>query len=213
MARVTALKAQAANANRVNVFLDGEYAFSLHVDLAVDLRTDQELSAAEIDALRGQDAREQAYARALHYLSFRPRSAREVERYLLDKGVAEDDVAALLARLRAAELVDDRVFARWWVGARETGRPKGAWALRSELRLKGVSDDDIDAAVAELDESASALSAAERRAEQLAHLDQDTFQRRLLAFLMRRGFGYAVARETVDRLWDEHGARSQAQTR
>ncbi len=210
MARVTALKMQVSNAKRVNVFLDGEYAFSLHIDLALWLHTDQELSAAEIAELRRQDARERAYARALHYLSFRPRSEREVERYLRDKEVDEGDVAVLLERLRTAGFVDDRIFAKWWVGSRETGRPKGEWALRSELRLKGVSEEHIDAAVAGLDEQVSARNAAQRRAEQLAHLDQNTFRRRLLAFLMRRGFGYQVSRETVDRLWDEQGARRQS---
>jgi regulatory protein len=206
MGRITALKLQVHNAERVSVFLDGEYAFGLHVDLAARLHRDQELDAEAIAALQRQDATETAYSRALNYLTYRPRSEFEVAQYLKDKGVDEQAVADVLDRLRRAGLVDDRAFARFWVNAREATRPKGAWGLRAELRQKRIADQAIDDAVSELDEGASALSAAERKAVHLAHLDEATFRTRLLAFLQRRGFGYDVARQTVDRLWDEHGA-------
>jgi regulatory protein len=206
MGKITALKVQANNAERVNVFLDGDYAFSLHIDVAIRLRRDQELDADAIAALQRQDASEMAYSRALNYLTFRPRSEHEVAQYLKDKGVEEQAVAETLARLRRAGLVDDQAFAQFWVNSREATRPKGAWGLRAELRQKHITDQDIDVAVSGLDEEASALSAGERKAAHLAHLDETTFRSRLLAFLQRRGFGYEVARRTVDRLWNEYGA-------
>jgi len=210
MARITALRVQSSNPNRVSVFVDDEYAFGLHIDLAMGLHLGQELSPEEAAALQKQDVRAMGYERALHYLSFRPRSAQEVAQYLKGKGLDEEDAAAVLERLQQAGLVDDAAFAQFWVNSRENARPKGAWALRAELRQKGIADKHIAEAVADIDEQASALRAAERKAQQLAGLDEGTYRRRLTAFLMRRGFGYAVARETVDRLWDEQRARPLA---
>mgnify|MGYP001149255580 FL=1 len=207
MAHITALRVQSSNPNRVSVFIDDEYAFGLHIDLASGLRLGQELSPEEVAALQKQDVRAMGYERALHYLSFRPRSAQEVTQYLTGKGLDEKDVAAVLERLQQAKLVDDAAFAQFWVNSRENARPKGAWALRAELRQKGIAETHIAEAVADVDEQASALRAAERKAQQLSGLDEGTYRRRLTAFLMRRGFGYDIVREAVDRLWDELRAR------
>jgi len=94
-------------------------------------------------ALQKQDVRAMGYERALHYLSFRPRSAQEVAQYLKGKGLDEEDAAAVLERLQQARLVDDAAFAQFWVNSRENARPKGAWALRAELRQKGIADKHI----------------------------------------------------------------------
>jgi len=212
MGKITALVLQAGNRERANVFLDGELAFSLHVDLAARLHRGQELSADDIAELKRLDACEVAYARALNYLSYRPRSEYEMTQYLREKGSEDATIAAVLERLRRAGLVDDRAFAQFWVGSREASRPKGAWGLRAELRQKRVPDEIIDSVVADLDEEASALSAAERKAAHLAHLDEATFRSRLLAFLRRRGFGYDVCRRVVDRLWSEQGAGERPQS-
>ena len=52
MAKVTALKVQARNKNRVNVYLDGEFAFGLVKIEAVRLRLGQELSESAVAALK-----------------------------------------------------------------------------------------------------------------------------------------------------------------
>ena len=206
MGRITALKMQANNAERVNVFLDDVFAFGLHIDLAARLHLNQELAPDDIARLQRLDAGEMAYSRALHYLSFRPRSEYEVTQYLKGKGAEEEVILDVLERLRRAGFLDDRAFAQSWVDSREATRPKGAWGLRAELRQKHVADEVIDVAVSGLDEEANALSAAERKAFHLAHLDEATFRNRLLAFLRRRGFNYEAARQAVDRLWSEYGA-------
>jgi regulatory protein len=55
--------------------------------------------------------------------------------------------------------------------------------------------------VGDLDEAAGARQAAERVVGRYAALDHDTFVRRMMGFLQRRGFGYAVCRDLVAELW------------
>ncbi len=201
--KVTALKRQQKRRDRVNVFLDGEYSFGLQSALAAKLSIGQELSDQEIDALRRQDGAERAYARALHYLSFRPRSEREMQRHLQKKELDSETIETVLSRLRRAGLVDDLEFARYWVENRETFRPRGHWGLRAELRQKGVAAEIIDLALQDVDEETSAMRVAKRRVRRLAHLDERTFRRRLLGLLQRRGFGYEVSRRVTDCLWHQ----------
>jgi regulatory protein len=108
--------------------------------------------------------------------------------------------------LERAGLVDDEEFARFWVENRERFRPRGPQALRYELRQKGIGEQIIDEAVAQIDFWDSAYRSAEKKARQWSHLDEEAFRRKLVAYLNRRGFNYQVAREVTDRHWAERSA-------
>jgi regulatory protein len=208
---ITALRLQKRNRQRVNVYLDGQYAFALQAVLAAPLRVGQNLTSEEIDRLKSCDAAEIAYDRALHFLSYRPRSRAEIANYLRRRKAQPHTVDTVIGRLEHAGLVDDSAFAQYWVENRESFRPRGARALRHELFQKGVSASVIAQAVEEIDETGGAYRAAQRRARRLRHLDYQVFRRRLGGFLQRRGFGYDVVRETVDRLWRELQDSSEAE--
>lgn len=206
MPEITALTAQRRRRNRVNVFLDGEYAFSLQDTLAATLHLGQELDEQAVAALRQQDAIEDAYDRVLNYLSYRPRSAWEVRQYLQKRDLDEAAQAAVLARLTRAGLVNDREFAQFWVENRTVHRPRGRVALRAELRQKGIATDVAESAVADVDEDAAALVVAEARVGRLSQLDRQTFYQRMYGYLQRRGFSYDVCRRVTDRLWQRVAA-------
>ncbi len=204
--KITALRVQQRRKDRVNVFLDDEYAFSLQSIVAAPLRLGQYLTETEIAQLQHQDAAERAYENALRFLSFRPRSMLEMQQYLKKKKVDDETAQGVIERLSRVGLLDDKEFARQWVENREASHPRGVWGLRAELRQKGITDKIIRSAVEDVDEEASALQIAERRATRLTGLDRQTFRQRLLSFLQRRGFSYDIARRVTNRLWDEIGA-------
>jgi len=206
MPEITALTAQRRRRGRVNVFLDGGYAFSLQDTLAATLRVGQTLDEQAIAELRRRDVVEDAYDRALHYLADRPRSAWEVRQYLRKHDLNEEEQAAVLGRLARAGLVNDREFAQFWVENRTAYRPRGRRALRAELRQKGIATEVIEDAVSSVDEDAAALALAEARAGRLSHLDRQTFRQRLYGYLQRRGFAYDVCRRVTDLLWERVSA-------
>jgi regulatory protein len=190
----------------VSVFLDGKFAFGLPAIMASRLKRGQVLSDAEIQSLEAEGAVETAYDRTLNYLSYRPRSRAEVERFLQKRGLSEAQIEPVAQRLERAGLLDDEAFARYWVENRERHRPRGLRALRYELRQKGISTETIDRALASVDVPDSAYRSAGRKARQLAHLDREKFADKLVAYLARRGFDYEIARETAGRLWAELAA-------
>ena len=203
MGKITALKYQKKNRDRVSVYLDGQFAFGLPAIVAASLKSGQSLSEAEIEALRQQGVVEGAYDRALNYLSYRPRSRAEIVTYLEGRDVPGGQIEEVVERLERAGLLDDDAFARYWVENRERFRPRGLHALRYELRRKGINDEVIERALASIDVSSSAYRAAEAKARQLQHLDPATFRRKLLDYLARRGFEYEVAKDATERHWIE----------
>lgn len=200
---ITALVAQERNKERVNVYLDGDFAFGLALIEALHLKKGQHLSDEEIARLKALDEIEVMRERALHFLSFRPRSSGELRAHLRQKDASEAAIEAVLERLQNAGLIDDAEFARYWAQNREQFKPRGARALAQELRQKGVDDELIAEATSQLDEAESAYRAAKSRVARLANLDKQLFRKRLGDFLLRRGFDYNTIRSVVDRLWEE----------
>ena len=139
----------------------------------------------------------------LRYLGMRPRSTTEVRRYLARKEYDAALIDHVVARVTGEGYLDDQAFAAFWVDNRTRFRPRSARALRHELREKGVAPDVIDQALTELDESDAAWDAVAGRLDRWRDLDEREFAHKLIGFLSRRGFSYAVARATCDRAWDQ----------
>jgi len=201
--KVTALKYQKKRRDRVSVYLDGHFTLGVPEIVAARLKVGQVLSDDEIEALREHGSVEEAYNRALDYLSYRPRSQAEIATYLQRHDIPETQAQEVVERLKSAGLVDDEAFAQFWVENREQFRPRGPRALRYELRRKGIGQEAIDQALEGVDPLADAYQAATRKAQQLSHLDQPEFFRKLVDYLARRGFDYDVAKEVTNRYWLE----------
>jgi regulatory protein len=156
--------------------------------------------------LAAADEHARALDAAYTFLSYRPRSARELEQRLQQKGYSPAAIAAARERLDRFKLVDDTAFARYWVEQRQAFNPRGRTALRAELRAKGVGSAEIAAALPEGDEGGAAYQAGLRRVRSLGKLDRLTFRQRMGAYLQRRGFSYAASATAVERLWTEASA-------
>lgn len=201
--KVTALTVQARNKNRVNVSLDGAFAFGLAGIVAARLRLGQELTEAEVERLQAADAEEVAHERALRFLAARPRSETEVRQRLQKHKVAAPAIEAVLARLRSAGLIDDQAFARYWVENRNTFRPRSVRALRMELKRKGVAGDALGEALDDANDAEAAYALAANRAPRLAALPEPEFRRKLSDYLARRGFSFDLIETVAARLWQE----------
>jgi len=203
MPKITALQPQKRDPQRVNIHLDGEYAFSLARIVAVWLKVGQELSDEKIASLQTEDARERAYQQAMLFLSYRARSESEIRQNLRKHEIPEDVIEQTLDRLRENQLANDDKFARAWVENRNTFRPRSRRALSVELRQKGISDEAAQSALAGLDEEALAYEAGLKKARRLQVLEWSEFRKKLSEFLARRGFPYSVIAPTVSRIWNE----------
>ncbi|MCP4359976.1 MAG: hypothetical protein GY796_18370 [Chloroflexi bacterium] len=201
MGIITALTNQKRNPNRINVYIDDEFAFGLAAITAVSLRVGQTVTAAEINTLQKADQLEKAKQSAIRFITYRPRSTAEVQQNLQKKGFNDDVIAQAVTRLEEADLLDDAAFARFWVEQRETFKPRSHFALRQELRQKGVSEYMIDNILTSVDETAAARRAAQKKLYHWQKLPQNEFSAKLGAYLQRRGFSYSIIRDVLDEMW------------
>ncbi len=201
--KITALTVQKRNPNRVNVYLNGEFAFGLARIVAAWLAVGQELTPEMIARLQAEDAGEAALQRAMRFISYRPRSSAEVIANLRKHETPEPVIELTLARLQANGMVNDQKFARLWVENRSEFHPRGAYALRQELKQKGLGEATIQQSLVDIDENVLALQAATQKVAKWRILDEQEFKKKLYGFLGRRGFSYETISQVVQKLWSE----------
>ena len=146
-------------------------------------------------------------ARAVDALARRPYARAELGQHLQRKGFTEPVVTAALDRLAERGYLDDLAYARSFVRSRMTGRAYGPRRVRTELVRRGVASVLVEqvlaehAVDAEVGPEDGALVAGRRRMGALRGLAPDVARRRLVGWLVRRGFGVgesvAVARRLL----------------
>jgi regulatory protein len=156
---------------------------------------------------------EQARNLCLRLLTAKARTRAELEGQLAKRGYPDELSQRVLDRLAHVGLVDDVDFAEQWVRSRRVNAGKGKRALAAELRTKGVDDDVVTAALADIDagterERAEQLVRDKLRREKLGDDDDTKVARRLVGMLARRGYNQTMAFDVVkDELASERERR------
>ncbi len=141
--------------------------------------------------------------RALRLLAVRSRSREELRRRLRRAGYAGPEVVAALEDLEAVGLIDDDAFARELARHKLRGQGYGRRGALAALRSAGVDPSVAERALdqeGDEDEEARAEEVARARIPRLRGLEADVAYRRLVGFLLRRGFEGEVARAVCRRV-------------
>ncbi len=136
----------------------------------------------------------------LRLLTAVPKTRAQLADALARRGVPSDVAERVLHRLVDVRLLDDAAFAAAWVDSRHRGRGLARRALRAELRQRGVDDELVRSAVAQIDddsEESTAASLVARRLGSTRGLAYQTRVRRLVGLLARKGYSGALAMRVV----------------
>ncbi len=163
------------------------------------------LAPAVLDRLRELADIEAAERAALRALARRAHARLDLQRRLVKKQHPPAAVDAALERLASRGLLDDRRFAEQYAALRAT-RGKGPARLLGDLLAQGVERRTAEHAVRRaleeegIDPGVEARAVATKRARQLAGLPVPVRKRRLLAFLVRRGYAGVPLKDLVEEL-------------
>ncbi|MCX6133578.1 MAG: RecX family transcriptional regulator [Ignavibacteriales bacterium] len=193
--------------SRYEISLDEKPAFHVSESLLVKagLFTGKSIDQGEIDKLLLADACERANQIAVNFISYRPRSSKEVTDKLVRKGFTEDIVHAVVEHLREIFLINDLEFARMFVRDKLRGKPVGRALLRRKLMEKGISFQATERVIKEYvtdeNEQEAARTLATRKLKmsgaRFSDLEPAVRQKRLADYLLNRGFSTEVAYKTA----------------
>jgi regulatory protein len=139
---------------------------------------------------------------ALRFLKYRPCSIAELKEKLEAKGFSSTETEAAVIELTASGLLDDRAFTKSWINYR-LARPFGFRRIIQELKAKGIDQEMIEQAVAEIEgynPEAVALGLVQRRWQRLPDIDPLKKKKRVLDFLLRRGFEVEIVMKVIKKL-------------
>jgi len=198
---ITALKAQKANQDRINVYLDGSFAFGVSKFVGLGLKVGQKLDPHEINRLTDLDNREKAYQYALGYIRFKPRSCHDLTVKLKEKGYPESIIASVIGEFSEKKYIDDREYAVQWVETRAVSHPRSRRMLKYELLNKGISTQDIEVAIENAPNDYDlAMFLAEKNLHKFSSLNKEEFKKKIWGFLSRKAFGSFEIKKVIDDL-------------
>ncbi len=134
-----------------------------------------------------------AYNASMKFLASRARSIKEVKDNLYIKKFSPDIISEIILLLEEKNFLNDKAFASEFVSTREKIRPKSKFALKYELKKKGISDSIIEKAIESIDENESALAAVEPKLFTWLKLDPEKMKNKMMNFLKNRGFSWEIS--------------------
>ena len=206
MPQITQIKPQ-KKSSRVNVYLDGKFAFGVDLDsfVKLGLKAGIELSDNEVKRIVKKAEFQKTLDKLLRYVSLRPRSEKEIRDYLERKKVYGTMHKELFNRLKRSGLVDDEQFAKWWIDQRVQFRSKSKRDIVGELRNKGIESGLIAKLLQESDfnEVKFAKKLLFKNAYKWKKFDQQTGRQKKAQYLARKGFSWESIKKVV--LIDQEG--------
>jgi len=182
--------------------LDEKFGFGLDLEnyMKLGLKVEQELSEEEIEKILKKAEFQKTLDRLLRFVTLRPRSEKEINDWLNKYKVHESLKRGLFNRLERFELVDDKKFARWWVGQRLQFKFKSKRELIYELRGKGMNKNTIEDILSEVDIDEEKivrelLGKKKYKWEKLPRLEA---RKKMGEFLARKGFQWSIVKKAID---------------
>jgi regulatory protein len=206
MGVISKITKQVKNAERYNLFIDGKYAFSVdEVVLAkFGLRKGLEVDELEISGMQYEDDVKKASNKAIHFLSYRMRTEKEIRDHLKDDELEEGIIDEVIHKLNDMKYLNDLEFAHAFTGTQINTSDKGPSWIRGELYRKGVDDPYIEEALEAFTFEMQVEKAAVLSEKLLRKYRNDSFmiaKQKIEQNLQRKGYPGAVMKavwETID---------------
>jgi regulatory protein len=195
--KITNIKQQVKNPERVSIFIDGKYEFSLSLDELVKhkLKNSDELDKTDVKRFKKISADGKLRARALEWLMNRPHSEREFRDYLYRKKVEPEQIDALVAEFTEKGYLDNAKFAVWF-SELQGRRGKSDRAIRSELFKKGIGRELADETMEQIPgkESERLKNMIDKKSK-LSRYKNDP--QKLMQYLVAQGFSWQEVKSAI----------------
>jgi len=208
--RITRIASDRSHRGSKSIYADGEYLTSISAEMLIrsGLRVGDDISEDTLQAIQHSETVLSAKTTALRFLSYRPRTEREVRDKLREKEFPENEITAAIADLKKSGLLNDAEFARMYIQNVLAARPVGKTVLRQKMLLLGLDRTTAEAALEgtfkDLNQEEVAMEAAVKFVSRVRNMrttvDRRKLRGRVTSFLARRGFPWDVVNTVVRRL-------------
>lgn len=209
MSEITKIEIQKNNKDRVNIFLDGQYAFPLSVETTMKygLKKGMEIDEKrKTDLIHESDSRV-ALDKCVHYLNQSLKTKQQIIDYVKKHGFDDSIGEYVIEKLTEYGYIDDHTYAQKYIATYlgSVGKKK----IEYDLVRKGVPKDIIESVLQEAETPTDKVVHLVRKKLGKETLDQKQ-KERIMRYLLGKGFSYdevkhalsVVAKGEDDESWD-----------
>ncbi len=218
---ITKIERQLRHRRRVNVFVDGAFAFGLHEEVLgrFGLRAGDTLDEHALKEIESEEEFNLAKEYALRLVSYRLRSEKEVRARLAEKEFHPAVIDRAIGHLQSSGVLNDNKFARAFVNQILMRKPSGRALLQRELRSKGIPRETIQDILHETLGEEEELHLAREAVRKILKryrssripMDEKKKQKRIESFLVRRGFQWTTIYSILRTLNDNQMTLTEAE--
>lgn len=197
MKKITDVKPQVKTPTRCNIYLDNAFYCGLELETVMRhrLKIDDEISPGLLDEIQAESESLRALDKALGFISRSQKTKKQVADYLVRKGYTEKTIEVVLDKMSAYKFVNDQNYANEYF--RQTSKYKGKRLIYSELKRKGISEEDMAEAMENVgDETESAARVAEKYLRSKEKTRENAVK--CYRYLLSKGFDYETAKRATD---------------
>lgn len=148
---------------------------------------------------------EKFFNQSLRFLSYRPRSEKEIIEFLKKKKTEEAVIKKIIKKLKELKFINDKEFVKWWIEQRiKSKKPKGMRIIKMELQQKGINREAQDEIIGDYDMKGLSENAVKqlvtKQYPKYGKLPKIEIRRKLAQFLLRRGFEWETAKNVIDEI-------------
>jgi len=200
MSKITQLKKQQTR-DRVSVFVDDKYSFSVTLDQLLELKLKNGLEVSRQDIIKYKNTSDygKLLEKSIAWALTRPHSQRELQDYLYSRTAkgeeGAEDRSKIIDYLTERGYVDDVKFAKFWAESRIRSKSPSRRKLNAELQSKGIGSEIIKKTLDDLmfDENQMLEQVVDKKRKQEKFQDDA----KLMTYLAGQGFGYSDIKEVL----------------
>lgn len=208
---ITKIEIQKNNKEKVNIFIDGEYSFSMSLNGVnkYGLYNEKSITKEEIEEFKKKDSNELAFLYLIDKISYKMYTERELRDKLRKKDFEIESINDALEKAKEYGYVNDSFFAKCFIEQRGIPNKWGEKVIYQKLLQKGIDKDIINKNLKEFfsdeDEKENCYSLASKKIKTISGFsfdDRKTLDK-LYRFLLSKGYSYELINTIIEKLKKE----------
>ena len=198
MNEITAITPQIKDKRRCNIYIDGRFYCGLTIETAVKnrLKVGQVVLPSYLAEIQLESEKNTALDKAMTHLSATRKTEKQIRDFLASKGYLSTVCDYVVEKLKGYGFLNDKEYAETYVES--LAKKTGARSIRAKLYRKGLSQEDVDEAIGNLDEDTQRQTAQEILQKYMRNKDTDkeTLQK-AGKYLIGKGFEFELVKEVI----------------
>ncbi|MCD2500302.1 recombination regulator RecX [Clostridium sp. NSJ-145] len=199
---ITKIEIGKRNRERVNIYIDDEFAFSLSAEIVYkeNLAPKQVIDVEKLTRLAREDEFMKCKSSALKIVERSYKTEKEIFNKLITKEYSKESINRTIEFLREYNLINDRNYVKMYV--KDKLKSQGKNKIKYNLKRKGISDELIIEELSKIDDEDSkngAIILAQKKYNELKRRESDQYKlsQKLYRFLISKGYNYDLASDVM----------------